>query len=298
MTWLLFALIAPAFYAAANLLDNFLSAQKFRNPLSLVFYASLFNIAFIPLAFLFGRGSIPSVHLLPAIIILGVINIGYLYPYYRGLQSDDTSVAASFFSLSRILIPLWAYLVVGERLAIVQYIGMGIILASVIIVSIRFDKQAFRFSKAFWYIGAAAFTLSFEGVLFKYLYEHGATVGTAVGGQLAVSFLIALSLLAIPKVRKLVRSDFPAFKSSTSIFIAEESFTFAAVMLENQAISRAPVSLVKSISLLTPFYLILYAKIFGKRFPRWFKEAAGNKALLRKIAAFAGIIVGTILIGS
>src|SRR3989344_6570196 len=160
--WLLIAFLAPAFYALSNVLDNFLANKKFKNPTTLAFYTSSFNILFLPVVFVFLNPKIPPVSALPILFLLGLINILYLYPYYKGLQSDDTSIAISFFGLGRIFIPILAFFIVGEVLMASQYLGVGLIVLSSTLLSLRGWRQNFKFSRAFWYIGLAAFILSFE----------------------------------------------------------------------------------------------------------------------------------------
>jgi drug/metabolite transporter (DMT)-like permease len=297
MHWIILALMVPAFYAVANILDNFLSDKQFKNPVSLIVYSSLFNLIFIPLA-LSDNGTWPQISTIPIILILGFINIGYLYPYYRGLQSDDTSIAISFFALSRILIPIWAFFLIDERLELKHYFGMILIIVSTAALSLKWDKSQFRFSKAFWYIGLAAFLISFEAVLFKYLYDRGVSVGTAVGGEMTVSLILSMSLLLLPSVRKIIIADWRIFKKNVGLFALEEGFTFLAVVTEGFAISKAPVSLVKSLTFLTPFFLVLYAKLLGGFFPKWFKEQVTGGTILKKIVAFGLIVIGAILVGS
>jgi drug/metabolite transporter (DMT)-like permease len=297
MHWIILALMVPAFYAVANIIDNFLSDKQFKNPVSLIVYSSLFNLIFIPLA-LADNSAWPKASVIPIIIVLGFINIGYLYPYYKGLQSEDTSIAISFFALSRILIPILAYFIVDERLGIKHYLGIVLIIFSMIMLSIRWDKNKFKFSKAFWYISLSAFLISFEGVLFKYLYDQGVSIGTAVGGEMTVSLILSMSLLLLPSIRRIVIADWRIFKKSVGLFAVEEGFTFLAVVTEGFALNKAPVSLVKSLTILTPFFLILYAKLLGRFFPRWFKEDIAGATILKKIVAFGLIVAGAVLVGS
>ena len=114
--WLFIAFLAPAFYGWSNIFDNFLANQKFKKPLVLAFYTSLFNIVFLPIIFLIQKPVLPAFEIIPIFVGLGMINILYLYPYYRGLQTEDTSIAVSFFSFGRIFIPILAYFIVGEVL--------------------------------------------------------------------------------------------------------------------------------------------------------------------------------------
>lgn len=296
--WMLLALLTPAFYAAANIVDNYLVSKKFSNPISITFYSFLFNLFFAPLIIVFTGGIQAPTETIPIFILLGFINIAYLYPYYKGLQNDDTSTAVSFFALGRIFIPIWAFLIVGESLTFYQYIGILLIVVASILVSLKRQLLKMKMSKAFWFIGVSAFFTSFEGVLIKHLLDQGVSVGTAIGGEMIISFMFSLLLLLSFKTRKTILKDFKIFKSVIGIFAIEEFFTFLAFAIESYVISLAPVSPVKSITLFTPFFLLLYAKAFSKKFPKFFSEKVSAGPTLRKIILFTCMIIGAMLIGS
>ncbi|MBI4991668.1 MAG: EamA family transporter [Candidatus Harrisonbacteria bacterium] len=294
--WLLIAFLAPAFYALSNVLDNFLVNQKFKNPTTLAFYTSLFNLLFLPLVFIFFKPVMPSAAVFPILFLLGFINIIYLYPYYKGLQSDDTSIAISFFSLGRIFIPILAFFIVGEVLTLFQYVGIGLLILSSTLLSLRGWKEDFRFSKAFWYIGLAAFILSFEGVLIKYLFGQGVNLGTVLVGEGGTALLLALLFLIPQRTRSDIIANVNIFRQMFPVFAAEETFTFIAFVSESYAIALASVSMAKSISMLTPFFLVFYARFLSKNLPGVFREEIDGWAIAKKALLFAIMIVGVMLI--
>lgn len=294
--WLLTAFLAPIFYAGANVFDNFLANRKFRNPFALIFFTSFFNLIFLPLVFVVSRPELPPIATLPAFIGLGLVNVFYLYPYYRALQVEDTSVTISFFSLGRIFIPVLAYFVVGEVLAVSQYAGVFLIILSGVSLGLSKGGGRVRFSKAFWYIMVASLLIAIEGVLLKYIYEQGVGWSTAIGGEMIVSFLLSMGLAIHPGFRRDAVKQFSEFRRSIHIFGIEEAFTFIAFAAEAFAVKLAPVSLAKSISTFTPFFVLFYAFLLGRRFPGLFKEKIDGGSALKKIALFAMMILGVFLV--
>ncbi len=295
--WLIYAFLSPLFYAVAEIFDNFLVNHKFkRHPFILVFFTSLFNLIFVPLLFFFDRPEIPPISTLPIFILLGFASVGYLYPYYRGLQSDDTSIVISFFAIGRIFVPILAFLVVGEILNVIQYVGIALVILSVFALGLHHSKKQFKFSKAIWYIGLAAFLLACEGVLMKLLFERGVTVSTALGGESIIALLMGMSLLLLPKLRREIKSALPDFLKLSPLFLLEEFFTFLGFAAEGYAISLTSVSVVKGITMASPFFLIVYAWLGQGIFPSLFKEDLHRKKVLKKILLFAVLITGIILI--
>jgi drug/metabolite transporter (DMT)-like permease len=294
--WLLFAFLAPAFYAIAEIFDNFLVNKEFKHPFTLVFYTSLFNLIFVPILFFFQPPTWPPLHTIPIFILLGLVGVGYLYPYYRGLKSDDTSVVISFFAIGRVFIPVLAFLIVGEVLDLQQYLGILLIIVSVVALAMHHSRKKFRFSKAVWYIGWAAFLLSFEGVFLKLLFENGVSVSTAIGGESILGLIFAIFLLASGRMRKEIRTGLPLFIKLSPLFLLEEFFTFAGQWTESSAISLTSLSVVKGITMSAPFFLVVYAWLGEGVFPSLFKEDLHRKKVLRKLLLFVVLVIGILLV--
>lgn len=294
--WFLFAFLAPAFYAIAEILDNFLVNKEFKHPAALVFYVSLFNLIFIPVLFIFQPPAVPPFHTIPIFILLGLVNIGYLYPYYRGLKDDDTSVVISFFAIGRIFVPVLAFLVVGEVLKFWQYLGILLVIISVVFLGTHHARKHFTLSRAVWHIGLASTLLAFEGVFLKLLFKHGVGVSTAVGGELFISLLFGILLLVWKKERTHIAGAFPLFIKLSPLFLLEEFLTFLGQVTESFAISLTSVSVVKGITMASPFFLLVYAWIGHGMFPWLFKEDLHRKKILKKLFLFAVLIIGMILL--
>lgn len=294
--WLLYAFLSPAFYAIAEIFDNFLVNKEFRHPMTLAFYSSLFNVLFVPFLFYFSPPTLPPLSTLPLFIGLGLVAVGYLYPYYLGLRSDDTSIAVSFFAVGRIFVPVLAFFIVGEVLDFQQYVGIGLIVISVFALALHHSRAKFRFSKAMGYISCAALLLAFEAIFLKLLFVQGVTVSTAVGGESITALIFGTILLLSSGVRKDAKATLPLFIKLAPLFLIEEFFTFLGLASEGQAISLTSVSVVKGITMASPFFLLLYAWIGHGLFPKLFKEDLHRKKVLRKLGLFVVLIVGIILV--
>lgn len=294
--WLTLALLSAALYAIAEIIDNFLSNRKFKHPLTLVFFSSLFNLIFIPVLVVFQKPELPSLETIPLFILLGFVNIGYLYPYYKALKSEDTSVAISFLAIERVMVPILAFLIVNEVLEITQYVGIAIIVASVILLGLHHSRSRFKLSKGVWYITIASLFLAFEAILLKLLFMQGVSVSTAVAGESSIALLWGLGILLVPRVRRDIFGSFSLFVKISPLFLVEELFTFLGLYTEASAIEKTSVSIVKGVTMASPFFLILYAWIAGGLFPSAFKEDLHRKKVVRKLILFLVLIIGVILV--
>src|SRR5690348_3957515 len=98
MVWLIPALVAPFFFALANMADATLTNRRITSMWALLFFVSVLNILYVPAIFPFDAPHWPTAHQWPVFLLIGFTNAAYLFPYYRALQSDDTSVVSALFS--------------------------------------------------------------------------------------------------------------------------------------------------------------------------------------------------------
>ena len=127
----LIAFLSPFFYALSVLIESFLSLGIFKKPATMCFYASLTNALFVPLMFYFGTPTWPEMRFWIVYILLAMIDIAYLYPYYIALKNTDTSVVSSLFSIGKVFVPLLSFCVLGDVLSPVQYLGFFIVIFAI-----------------------------------------------------------------------------------------------------------------------------------------------------------------------
>lgn len=293
MLWLLFALLSPIMHGWANVLDNYFANRIFKTPLTLLFFSSLTNLIFIPLIFLIEVPTFPTLSILPYLILLGITGVAFAYPYYKALQLSDTSVVTSLFSLGRVFVPILAFLIVGEVLTLQQYIGFFAIIISG--VALSFDRKKFKINAAFFYMLACSIIIAIEAVIYKFIFES-VSWSTGFVWPIVFSFAFTMFLLLIKKRREEIKKLWPIYKKQFKLFSLEEFLTFCGSAAETFAIFLAPVTLVKGVVSIQPFLVLIYAIIFGRFFPKIFRENIDVKSIAKKIFFFFIIILGIYLI--
>ncbi|MCX6780535.1 MAG: EamA family transporter [Candidatus Magasanikbacteria bacterium] len=294
MLWIFIAFIEPILHAAANIFDNYFSNTLFNKISALSFFGAFTNILFLPLIFLFAHPSLPPLSLIPTLCAIGAIEVAYLYPYLKALQHGDTSVVAALFAVGKIFVPIFAYLIVHEKLQPVQYVGFFIIILASGLLS--FDrKQAFKFNHSFYYMIICSLLLSIEAVLYKYAFTD---VSWATGfiWPTFISFIIVFLLLIIPRYRRDVVAHIPVFKNNFKLFALEELITFGGSIGATYSISQISVTMQNSISSFQPAFVLLYAVLLKRLFPKIFKEQIDQRAIIIKIFLFIIMLLGVILI--
>ncbi len=297
--WIFFAFLAPALYAVAEILDEYLSNRLFKRITSVIFLAMLLNFIFVPVLFIIQRPVLPSFHLIWPLIGVGLTNLLYLFPYYKSLKIEDTSIVSAFFSIGKIIIPIFAFFFIGEILSYREYLGIAVIIFGNILLAFHSKKGKLKLSKAFYLIILASTILAIDGILYKYMFEQGMNWSTAIGGQLIVSGIVGCAFFLLnPVTRKELITERSHFKKpAIKIFFAEELFTFLALGAEAFAISLAPVSLVKGIGMSIPIFVLVYTVLVKRYNPKAFHENTGRGAVIKKVIIFMLIILGLVLIG-
>lgn len=291
---ILFAFISPMSHALSNIVDNHLSNTLFKNTRTLIFYGNIVAILFLPLVCLVEMPDfLPPLSLIPFFILLALIEIGYLFPYYKALQYDDTSIVTSLFSLGKIFVPLLAFLMVGEVLTLAQYAGFFVIVLSGALLTLQ--SWAFRLNRSFFYMLAVSLILSFEAVLYKYTFESVSWSTSFVWTTLCV-FCINFWFLAISTIRKDIQNNISTFRHSLPSMIGNWILDFVGNASSVYVISLIPVTLAKAIGSTQPLFVLVYALILGRFFPSLFKEKIDHQSIVKKIVLFLCIIIGVIIV--
>lgn len=280
MIWLVPALLVPFLHAWANILDNYLVNHLFQRVWTLTFYSNLTNLFFIPLVLLIELPSIPPIALWPIFLLLSLIQVFYLYPYYKALQHQDTSIVSALFALGHVLVPLLAFFIVGETLPWQQYLGFGLIIFASAILSIN-RAHAVPLNRSFVYMLFCSVLLSFEVVLYKYLFQD-VSWSTGFVWTTILSFIIVLSFLFVASWRQDILNQWSTFRNKFLLFTGEELLTFSGSAAATLAISLGSVTLVSAVESLQPLYVLLFALVLKQLWPKLFKEDISLALLAKK----------------
>lgn len=280
----LIALISPAFDALGNIVDGKISRTMNLN--SIVFYGALFNLIFVPLIFVFWLPKIPPVSALPVILFIGAVEILYMYPYTLSLRNIDTSIVTALFSLGKFFVPLFAFLIVGEKLSPYAYAGFFLILVSSMALSFHRHEWKFRLNSSFFSMLGCSVLLSLSAVAEKYMLGWAMDWLTLFFWTQICASGIVITLLSITRFRKDVMFGFQNLKPDVSNLLLQSFLAIWGVMSLMFAIAIAPVTFVKWISSLQPFMVIFASYLIHKISPRFVFESFWGWDVLKKALCF------------
>jgi len=247
----------------------------------------------LPMVLLPGIPSIPNRQNLPILALIGITDVLYLIPYYKSLQTTDTSAVTSLFSISRILVPLLAYLLVGERLRLNQYFGFGLIVLGSVFLVLQRDTSNYRI-KTLFYMFISSSLLSLEIVLLKSVFRS-IQWRSAFFWTTLISILVTFMSLLFPEIRRQIINYKSVARRRSPILVCNELLAFGGTISSTYAISLAPVTLVRGITAFQPFIVMLYALIFRRFFPQLFRENTNPRHVLKKAALFVAMACGVLL---
>ena len=293
-------LFAVGMYAAACVNDAHLTNTVFKKIVPLVFYTQLMICAVaIPIVLLFGMPTIPEPKVFIALLILSGIAVGYQIPYYAALQRIDTSVVVAMFSLSRILVPITAFFLLGEILSVVQYLGFIVIVAAVLALNLKRNteqnKKKTRINSAFFLMAAVAVLLSFETVL-KKLALNNMDWHSVVFWYLVLGAGVTLTFLLPKTYRREIVESASALRGNNKTFGLMLLFNIPPMFSAIWALGFMPASVHKALGSVTPIFTLLYNWIMHKfGYGNLCKEDVLGKDIARKLFYFAIIIIGVVM---
>lgn len=288
LTGILAAFISPMTHSLANIFDAYITGHLFKKVSTAIFYANITNILGPVVLLLIG-----PVHWLPAsvwpyAIVIGLINVVYLFPYYMALRTVDTSIVAALFSLEKIFIPFWAYFIVHEVVQPSQYLGLGIIIIASIILNVQNPKKI-KLNQGFWLMLFTAVILSFEDTFYKRILLETDWISAAFWSAM-LTFIIRWGILFSKSARLEIIKDFPIYKANFPKFCFIEIFDQLGNLGPVFALSLIPVLVQTSISSTQPIFVMFYGWLLTKLFKHQFKENLSLSQTIKKLICF--IIIG------
>ncbi|MDB5259887.1 MAG: hypothetical protein JWN37_118 [Candidatus Nomurabacteria bacterium] len=273
----------------SNVFDGELSRTTFKSVWTIVILNGLLILPALPIIFLVLEPKTISAGQVFLILLIAAIEVFYQIPYYKALQSTDTSVVASLFGFGSIFTPVFAYLIIHEVLTPVQYIGFTIIVIASILAS--FDRKTFKINKAFYYMVPVAILLSFQDVIQKAGLEQ-IDWKTFYFWTFVLSLPFYLLLLLVIRSARTEVSDFlkNPFKKKFIPLYGQNLALWISGGLSTLALSLLPVTILKAFGSFHSLFVHMVAVIAPKTL-----KVKGESFSWKKIYLFIFMGIGIAL---
>lgn len=297
MNWLLFALLAPAIYAAVVFVDKYILVKEVKDYQAMPIYSSI--IATVTGSIIWILTGFPLLSFQDTLIILltGILTIFAAAFYFRALSDGEVSKITILFQLTPIMTLILAYFFLGESMTIYQLFGFILILIATIGVSLNKGQKNFKLSSTFGLILISDLFWALALVLFKFVTETNSFAkivsfegwGIGLGGMILYQFF--------PSVKKaFLKTNKKLKKRVLGIIFINESFYLLGRLLTYFAISLAPVALVSVVGGTQIFFAILCGFILTIVAPKIFQEDISSEGLFKKIVLGGLVLFGLWLV--
>jgi drug/metabolite transporter (DMT)-like permease len=291
---IIIAVFTPILHGWANILDSYFVNDVSTSIGLVIFVSELSKLLVVPLVVIIDAPHAITITEFAIVALIALIEIAYQYPYYGALQKGDTSVVASLFSLGKLSIPLFAYLLVGERLTRLQYVGFLLIITASIFLTI--DVRRLRLNDTFLLMALVSVVLSLQTVLYKYLFQTGVSWSTAIVWTSITQCIIAgIGMISRERLPDLTAAQ-KLLTGNGPIFLLSQCFTWSGSVAGQLATYIMPVSIVSAINSTQPIVILVCAVVCGSRIPRLFREQLETRVSATKIALFMFMVLGALLI--
>lgn len=263
--WFLMALFSPLLWALVAIIDNHFVHGIYEDEYDGMVISGVFQLLpwlLVPLGVV--EFTFPGVEMAALAFLAGGLFILAFLCYFRTLfVHNDSALAEIFWNLSVVVVPFFAWLLVGEVLKGANYAGIGIAFLGTLLFNFDGGVKRVGFLRvAFPMLGAVVF-LSLSMVLSRQVYEAlkpdfwsvfllfslGATMTSLV-------VLIIMREDAFRKVKKIATLS----KEYLLYFCLAEGLSLGSTFTSQRAISLAPaVSFVSVLESLVPGFVMLFS---------------------------------------
>lgn len=289
----LVAFLLPALWSICNVLDQRI-ANKLHITSIMVLNSCMVMFILLPLFMLIFQPIMPTREQMLILFLIGLCEIFYVVPYYAALRIENTSVIVALFDLGLVMLPVLSFFVIGEVLTPLQYAGFFIVLLASMLVSTK-PQRHFHVGPAFWLMLCSAFLSCLASVLIKYATLQMEWDTVYVGVQFSAAATLLLMLL-FPRVCRVFVYEVKKHPEVVKYVAGEQTFCAMAETGTYYALANLPVTTVKAIGSLQPFYVLGFTWMLRHHLKDFFTESLEKRAVRRKLAYFGMIIAGLWLV--
>ena len=300
MSWLIYAFSGPVLWALSTHIDKYLVERYFKQgsvAVLMVFTAIIGSLA-LPFIWLFQPGMVSlDPQSIVVIAVSGILYMGAIYFYLEALQAEEASTVAPFFQAAGIYGLILGYFVLGEKLSILQIIGVLLIIAGSVLLSLRLGQGAGRIkTRLVILMLTCALAIALSTLIFKFFAvrdEFWTTTFWNFAGQAIFGVILMLIAANRRQFIKMMRANTGAVLSVNG---ANELINLGGNLGMRYTLLFAPLGIVQAISSTTPFFVLFFGVVLSLFFPSLGREKISFVGLMQKIIAISLVVAGVLLI--
>lgn len=294
MSWLLLALLGPAFWALSNVIDEQLVQRLFKEPLGLTVITGLFNtIPLVAIPFFHFPSSAGNISLLA--FFAGVLGIIIYYPYLKALEITNAAITIVLWNFVPMFVLVLSRLFLHDVLVPTDYLAIFLFISASLLVTVSRTETKTPW-KAFALMGAASLLYTIELTTEKFVYNHTAFLNGYWWfclGELTTAILI---LVLHKRTRQILFRNLE--KKFFLLNLSNEALNGAGNIFVSAAVSLGPVAVVNAVGKIQPILVLAAVGILGRVTKQQQIRTWKRGFVLRVIAAVILSAIAITLVGS
>ena len=223
----------------------------------MIFYFYITGLLILPIVAIFFNIKMPSAEAWIVYSLLGFIEVISLFPFYTAFKKADTSIIRGLTSIGKILIPIGAYIFLGERLGFIQYLGYGLIIIASLALTFKKNTK-YIFNTAIYFIIISSLIKIFSQIIEKYFLNINGTDWINMAFYVTLtSGLFSLFLLLKKSWRVEIKKDLVAFKENFNLFMLDHLICFTAISMNYFVLSHIGLVEKSALSSTSPIFVLL-----------------------------------------
>jgi drug/metabolite transporter (DMT)-like permease len=264
----------------------------------LMVFTAIIGALALPFIWLFQPGVVSlDPQSMAVIAVSGILYMGAIYFYLEALQVEEASTVAPFFQAAGIYGLILGYFVLGEKLSILQIIGVLLIIAGSVLLSLRIGQGAGRFkTRLVILMLTCALAIALSTLIFKFFAvrdEFWTTTFWNFAGQAIFGVILMLIAANRRQFIKMMRANTGAVLSVNG---ANELINLGGNLGMRYTLLFAPLGIVQAINSTTPFFVLFFGVVLSLFFPSLGREKISFVGLMQKIIAISLVVAGVLLI--
>ena len=293
MEWVLFSVLSAFAYAIVNLVDKYVLTNWIKNPIIPILIQGVVGlIAGIVIYFIFGFSDLSYINIFLA-FMSGIFYILSAWFYFKAVKIEEISRIIPILYLAPLFILILASIFLGEFFAPIKYLGIIFLIIGAILISAK-KITNISFNKSFWLMILAAFLLSLNQIVTKYLLAF-ADYWT-IFSWTRIGIIIALIPAFFFCYKDLLLTVKEHGKKVIAVVSLNESLAIVGVILITIASSIGYITLVNAMSSFQPLFVLIFAVFLSIFYPKIIKEEIGKSTIMLKFTAIVLMIAGAVLV--
>lgn len=293
--WFFYVLSSVIIFGFSAILDKII-LTKYLNPFSYCIVFTPAVLVMITSVLLFVPINFSPIPFYSAFFAGFTAVIGY-YFYAFAIKREEASRIAALTSLYPAFVAVLAAILIGEVFSLETYVGVAIMILGAVLISYKKGALKKMIPLAIILIIISAnFLYAFEQTISKISLAFYSFWQFFVVYMIGRTFML-LPPLAVPGFRKTFVGEIKKLKMKIAFLAVFSSILWiAAIIFFFYAASLGPITLVSTISVISPFVTLLFVVLMSKFWPKILKEEIDSKTFSLKLVSILLIIFGLYLV--